>query len=277
MTNKKLLELAIHAALLAGERTLKFYHEELDVIIKDDNSPLTQADLESNQVIMDILTETDIPILSEENKIVAYEEREAWKTFWLIDPLDGTKEFINKRSEYTINIALIDNGTPVMGVVFAPVLKTLYYGLKEEGSFKVLIEEMQFVSKILETSERLSAHSVSKKLNIVASRSHLSDETKDFIASLEKYHGIKESKSYGSSLKLCMVAEGTADIYPRLGPTMEWDTAASHAVAIYAGSSVIEAEKAGPLVYNKENLLNPYFIVYNPALDKTVRRILNKD
>lgn len=276
MSKKKLLEIAINAALDAGKETLKYYNEELDVVIKDDNSPLTLADLESNKVIMDYLADTDLPILSEEEKIVAFEEREKWGNFWLIDPLDGTKEFINKRSEYTINIALIRKGIPVMGVVYAPVLRVLYYGMENFGSFKISIEENQSVEEILKTSKKLSAQSLHKKLRIVASRSHLSEETKDFIKSLEKHHAVKDSESYGSSLKLCMVAEGKADIYPRLGPTMEWDTAASHAVVIYAGSVVIEAEKAGPLMYNKENLLNPYFIVYNPALDKTVKRILNK-
>jgi len=276
MTNNQLLELAIEAAIAAGERTLKFYHEDLEIVVKDDNSPLTRADLESNQAIIKYLEDTGIPILSEENRVVAYEERSVWKTLWLIDPLDGTKEFINKRSEYTINIALITKGVPVLGVVYAPVLHTLYFGMQESGSFKVMTDNKKSIREIIASAKSLQLQSLPEQLRIVASRSHLSDDTKAFIASLEKYHPVAESKSYGSSLKLCMVAEGQADIYPRLGPTMEWDTAASHAVAIYAGSYIIETEKAGPLYYNKENLLNPYFIVYNPALDATVKKILSK-
>jgi 3'(2'), 5'-bisphosphate nucleotidase len=276
MTNTQLLELAIEAAIEAGKQTLAFYHTDLEVVVKDDNSPLTQADLESNRTILSYLDETQLPILSEENKIVTFEDRVDWEKFWLIDPLDGTKEFINKRSEYTINIALIKNGNPVMGVVYAPILKTLYYGSEEIGSFKKVISEDESAGNILKSSEKLENKPLTAGLKVVASRSHLSDETKAFIDSLEQYHTVDERNSYGSSLKLCMVAEGKADIYPRLGPTMEWDTAASHAVAIFAGSKVIEAETGEVLKYNKKNLLNPFFIVFNPELEGTVRKIINQ-
>jgi len=276
MIDKRYLETAIKAAFSAGFKTLKYYNSELDVMIKADSSPLTLADLESNREINEFLCNTDFPILSEENKLVSWEERKNWNIFWLVDPLDGTKEFINKRSEYTINIALIENGIPVLGVVYAPVLEVLYYGWKEGGSFKVKINPKDTISSILKKSVRLKTPKLPGKIRIVASRSHLSDETRDFIRKLEKYHQIANCESFGSSLKLCMVAEGRADIYPRLGPTMEWDTAASHAVALYAGSRIMEIEKAGPLMYNKENLLNPYFVVYNDLLDQTVRKILNK-
>lgn len=272
----KLLELSIDAALRAGEKTLKFYNSEIDVIVKDDNSPLTLADLEANQVIMDYLTPTDIPILSEENKIIGFEERKDWKKFWLVDPLDGTKEFINKRSEYTVNIALIKDGHPILGVVYAPVLNLLYYGTKENGSYKAITKKDFNSKKATKVSTQLKTGKLPKKINVVGSRSHLSEETKSFIERLEKHIPVEGFESYGSSLKLCMIAEGIADIYPRLGPTMEWDTAASHAVAIFAGSSVIEIEKAGPLIYNKENLLNPFFIVFNPALENIILKILNK-
>jgi 3'(2'), 5'-bisphosphate nucleotidase len=273
----QLLELAIEAALIAGRRTLKFYNSELDVVVKEDNSPLTLADLEANQVINEKLQGTGIPVLSEENRIISYEERKSWNTLWLVDPLDGTKEFINKRSEYTINIALIRKGTPVLGVVYAPVLNKLYYGNSERGSYSVVTEENDHAADVKQKSKKMVVGRISEKISVVGSRSHLSDETKAFVKKLGKYIPVKGLKSMGSSLKLCMVADGKADIYPRLGPTMEWDTAASHAVVIHAGCEVIEAEKAGPLIYNKENLLNPYFIVFNPGLKNIVLRILTED
>ncbi|MBN1950102.1 MAG: 3'(2'),5'-bisphosphate nucleotidase CysQ [Bacteroidales bacterium] len=274
MTNREKLELAIEAAIEAGKKTLNFYHTDMDVVVKDDNSPLTQADLESNRVILSYLEGSNLPVLSEETRVVNFEERSTWNEFWMIDPLDGTKEFINRRSEYTINIALIRAGIPVLGVVYAPVLDTLYYASEETGSFKKVLTPEDTAHTILESSVKLNPRTISGGLNIVASRSHLSEETKAFITELEKYYTIEETKSYGSSLKLCMVAEGAADVYPRLGPTMEWDTAASQAVAVYAGSEVLELQTGKPLSYNKENLLNPYFIVYNSELENVVRKII---
>lgn len=271
---RKLLSLAIEAAIKAGQETLKFYLHEFDVLIKDDHSPLTQADLESNRIINDFLVSTNIPVLSEENKLISYKVRKDWKQFWLVDPLDGTKEFINKRSEYTINIALVENGIPVLGVVYVPVMNTLYYSFRDLGSFKVIPENSDSVEDMYNKSQKLQLGKAHTKLKVIASRSHLSGETLAFIDKLGKKVQIGETQSYGSSLKLCMVAEGIADIYPRLGPTMEWDTAASHAIAVYAGCNILNLNEPGPLYYNKEKLLNPWFVLYNSSLDALIKSIL---
>jgi 3'(2'), 5'-bisphosphate nucleotidase len=269
-----LLSLAIDAALKAGNETLKYYLQKFDVLVKEDHSPLTLADLEANRVINEILEPTGIPILSEENKLIPFETRKNWKQFWLVDPLDGTKEFINQSTEYTVNIALIEDGIPVLGVVFAPALNTLYYGLIELGSFKAIKKDTNKAEDIHAKAKALRLSKPQKDLRIVASRSHLSDETKAFIHKIERKSKIGEMHSYGSSLKICMIAEGSADIYPRLGPTMEWDTAASHAVAIYAGCEILNLDNTGQMLYNKENLLNPRFVVYNKALDKLIESII---
>ncbi len=268
------LKLAIDTAIRAGEATLKYYHQEVEVLIKEDNSPLTLADLESNQIINEALRATSIPVLSEENKVIPYDERQHWDRFWCVDPVDGTKEFITKRAEYTVNIALIEHGVPVLGVVYAPVLKLLYFGAKGLGSYKNIWNGSITAENLLNQAHCLKLDELPEALRVVASRSHLSDETSHFIEGLASRFPIVEIKNMGSSLKLCLVAEGEADIYPRLGPTMEWDTAAAHAVALYAGAAVIEAGRGTPLTYNKENLRNPYFIVYHPGLDQTVQQLL---
>jgi 3'(2'), 5'-bisphosphate nucleotidase len=269
MKEKKLLDEIINIALKAGERIMVVYKRDFAVEYKEDESPLTEADKLSNAVICKSLEELDekYPILSEENKLIEYDERKKWKRFWLVDPIDGTKEFIKKNGEFTVNIALIEDGKPVMGVVYAPALETLYFGMKDYGAFKRLGRaEIQLPE----------AHMKGEKLRVVASRSHLNEETENFIKSLELKYPKKEldKVSKGSSLKLCMVAEGSADVYPRVAPTMEWDTAAAQAVVEAAGFkafvfdsvNIDELEVFGdndfePLVYNKEDLLNPYFIV----------------
>ncbi|MGD2034766.1 MAG: 3'(2'),5'-bisphosphate nucleotidase CysQ [Bacteroidales bacterium] len=268
------LDIAIRSAIDAGSATLKFYSEETEVIYKDDNSPLTRADLESNRVINDYLNKTGIPVLSEENRMIPYSSRSAWNRFWLVDPLDGTKEFINKSSEYTVNIALIENNIPVLGVVYVPVMSLLYFGTEETGSFKVSIDAQSDLNTIQRNPEKIHTGSIHKKLIVVASKSHLNEETEQFIAKLESVKGECEKRSFGSSLKLCMVAEGSADVYPRLGPTMEWDTAASHAVARFAGCKIIRLPDKKDLQYNKQDLLNPYFLVYNRLLDPEIMRII---
>jgi 3'(2'), 5'-bisphosphate nucleotidase len=274
--SRELLELAIEAALIAGERTLKFYKHSMDVVVKDDHSPLTLADLEANLIITDMLSLTELPILSEEGKVTGFADRKAWELFWLVDPLDGTKEFINQSKEYTVNIALIQMGKPVLGVVFAPALDLLYFATRKNGSFKYLVKRNDSLNDILEKASELKSGKPHTKLKIVASRSHVSEETKDFIHKLGKVAETGEMHSYGSSLKLCMVAEGSADIYPRFGPTMEWDTAASHAVAEYAGCKVINAITGEPIVYNKEQLVNPGFIVFNSMLSAIVEKVIKK-
>lgn len=234
----------------AGSAIMEIYDKDFNIEYKDDKSPLTEADIKSNEIICNALEKyyPNIPILSEENKEVPYEERKNWNYFWLIDPIDGTKEFIKKNGEFTVNIALIKNNTPVLGVVYAPALGDIYYAKKDHGAFKNNKELPIYKNS-----------SPKDKLKVVASKSHLSDETQEFIDSLESKS--IEQVSKGSSLKLCMVAEGEADIYPRLAPTMEWDTGAAHAIVLEAGKKVFQYNKKSEVEYNKENLLNPWFVV----------------
>jgi 3'(2'), 5'-bisphosphate nucleotidase len=247
----------ISIARNAGDEIMKIYARDFAVEVKDDKSPLTEADKKANAVILDGLWKLfpDIPYISEETKLTAYDERRNWKRFWLIDPLDGTKEFIKKNGEFTVNIALVEDGVPVIGVVHVPAQNKTYYGAKGIGSFKA--ETHDSSSPISNDSH----YSDKDKVVVVASRSHLSDETVQFVDELKAKGKEVDFLSSGSSLKFCLVAEGEADVYPRFGPTMEWDTAAAQAVAMYAGKKVINYETKQPLVYNKENLLNPWFIV----------------
>ncbi len=239
----------LKTAKKAGEETLKIYEKEFDVNYKDDNSPLTKADLASNEIICSFLEKNypDIPIISEENKNIPYEIRKNWEYCWLIDPLDGTKEFIKRNGEFTINIALIHKQIPVLGIVYAPVLDEIYYAKKGEGAFK--------------NETPLPIPQLRDTFKVVVSRSHLSDETKELIKELKTDKPI-ETVSKGSALKFCLMAEGSADLYPRLGPTMEWDTAAGDAICREVGRKTLVYETRKPLLYNKENLLNPHFIVY---------------
>lgn len=248
----KLIELARQA----GNAIMKIYQLDFAVEYKDDKSPLTEADKKSNAVILDGLNTLypEIPFISEENKLTPYEERKNWNRFWLIDPIDGTKEFIKKNGEFTVNIALIEDGVPVIGIVHVPAQNKTYYGAKGLGSFVLSTQN----SKLSTTYNHYSTKS---KVIVVGSRSHLSDETLQFVEALKADGKEVEFNSSGSSLKLCLVAEGAADVYPRFGPTMEWDTAAAHAVALYAGRKVVNHETKQALLYNKENLLNPWFIV----------------
>ncbi len=238
-------------AKVAGEKTLEIYNRDFSVEYKDDQSPLTEADLTSHNIIVNTLENLypDIPILSEESKEVSYSQRKNWGIFWLIDPLDGTKEFTKKRGEFTVNIALIKGNEPVLGVVYAPVKDITYYG-GLNGSFKQINNSKPLKLPIEENE--------GSKLRVVASKSHFTQETKDYIESLGQNY---ELVSIGSSLKICLVAEGTADIYPRLGPTMEWDTGAAHAIVKGSGKSIYNFETGEELLYNKENLRNPWFVV----------------
>lgn len=256
------LKIALKAALEAGKKIIEIYDKDpIDIELKADNSPLTLADRSSHNTIVKKLTKTDIPILSEEGAKVDFSIRKNWKKFWLIDPLDGTKEFIKKNGEFTVNIALIENQIPILGVVYAPVTKELYFASKGLGSFKI---ESINNHKELETRKRinLSNNTTStEKYTIVVSRSHLNDQTIDFInKKKEEYEKVKILK-FGSSLKICKVAEGKAHCYPRLGPTMEWDTAAAHAVVKYSGKNLVNFISKDELLYNKGPLLNPFFIV----------------
>lgn len=263
---KDLLNIALDAALRAGGAILEIYKRDLDVEFKADKSPLTEADKAAHHIICDALEDTGLPVLSEESKTVPYETRRAWTKYWLVDPLDGTKEFIKKNGEFTVNIALVENGRPVLGVVYAPVLKTVYFGITGSGAFRATDDELfQTLEKSGGTFPNVGTRLPCAKpekgvVRVVASRSHMNLETEEFIAALEQ-KGRVELVSSGSSLKLCMVAEGRADVYPRIAPTMEWDTAAAQAVVEASGGTVLQYGTNESLSYNKENLLNPFFVV----------------
>ena len=235
-------------ALDAGNTIMEIYNRDFSIEYKDDKSPLTEADLASNDVIIQGLEKYGIPIMSEEGKTIAYDDRKDWEYYWCIDPIDGTKEFIKKNGEFTVNIALIHNDAPILGVVYAPALNDMYVAKKGSGAFK------NGAKLPLKTNPDLKA-----KMSVVASKSHLSDETQAFIDALDTKE--IEQVSKGSSLKLCMVAEGEADIYPRLAPTMEWDTAAADAIVRESGKMTYQFENDQPVVYNKTDLLNPWFVV----------------
>ncbi len=244
------LDQIVAVARDAGAAIMEIYEKDFEVEYKEDASPLTEADVKANEIICTALQRLypDIPIMSEENKEVDYEERKEWEYYWCIDPIDGTKEFIKKNGEFTVNIALIHKDTPVLGVVYAPALGELYKAKQGEGAYK--------------DDEKLPIRHNSdpkKRLHVVASKSHFSKETQAFIDALDAEE--IEQVSRGSSLKLCMVATGEADIYPRLAPTMEWDTAAADAIVREAGKMTFAFEPRTPLRYNKENLLNPWFVV----------------
>jgi 3'(2'), 5'-bisphosphate nucleotidase len=251
----------IALALSAGQAVMEVYGTEFKVDIKTDKSQLTEADRRSNNIISDGLKRLypGIPVLSEEGGEIPYSIRKEWKTFWLVDPLDGTKEFIKRNGEFTVNIALIGGGRPVLGVVYAPARDLLYFAKEGDGAYK----------KVGMKKSRLHVKKINnEKLVVVASRSHMNDETKGFIDSLSRHYKSLELTSSGSSLKLCLVAEGAADIYPRLALTMEWDTAAAHAIVSEAGGHVVKFGTEEELAYNKETLLNPYFLVYGKLTSK---------
>jgi 3'(2'), 5'-bisphosphate nucleotidase len=260
----KVVNKIINTALEAGKAILDIYNSKnYEVESKADDSPLTTADLASNSIINDNLKPLGLPILSEENKQIPYEDRRHWTEFWLVDPLDGTKEFIKRNGEFTVNIALIRNNLPVMGVIYAPVPDTLYWGTQEDGSWKLEKASRVFdPNNIYHKAQKLPCEaSDPDHLRIVASKSHYSKETEEFIHSLDTDGKEIQLVSRGSSLKLCMLAEGSADLYPRLGPTMEWDTAAGHAIAKFAECEVRQWDSEAEMVYNKRELLNPWFIV----------------
>ncbi len=258
----------LNVANKAGETIKEVYDSDFSIEHKEDRSPLTLADTKSNEIIMDGLKRLypRIPVLSEEGRDIPYTERKEWKHFWLVDPLDGTKEFINRNGEFTVNIALIHNGRPVLGVILIPVINVFYFSKNGTESYRLSDNNTNLGDaddkRILEISERLPlAGTPPRPFTVVASRSHMSGETEEFISRLRKKHGKIDIVSSGSSIKLCMVAEGIADLYPRFGPTMEWDTAAGHAIVKGAGGEVTDTETGEPLTYNKEDLLNPWFIV----------------
>ena len=270
METKKMGEreivIAIRAAVEAGERIREIYEQPdiLEVNMKEDASPITQADLLSNTVINEALEATGIPIISEENNQVSYEQRRSWPACWIVDPLDGTKEFVKGNSEFTVNIAYCEYGKSIFGVIYVPVTRILYYGdTRTSKSYKVQIsKDLELPESLFKPAYEIRPSAKSKtRIRVVGSRNFLNADTSSYIENLKGQYEEVEFASIGSSLKFCLLAEGEADAYPRFGPTMEWDTAAGSAIAEAVGLQVIAQPSHDPLRYNKEDLLNPNFLV----------------
>ena len=262
MNLNKFLIKAINASIKGGQAIMDVYASDFSIEHKDDKSPLTLADKNCNEVIENHLSDTDIPFLSEEGAKITYLERRDWEYSWLVDPLDGTKEFVKRNGEFTVNIALIHNGNPIMGVIYVPVKQELYFAMEGLGSYKVSVDSLfENIESLILLSYSLPIYCDRKNYVIVGSRSHMSAATEVFFDEMKEKHGDIEILTVGSSLKFCMVAEGKADAYPRYAPTMEWDTGAGHAIAKYAGFSVKQYNSTEDVIYNKENLLNPWFLV----------------
>lgn len=261
------LNTAIKVALLAGEEILKIYYDEnsdFGIEMKADNSPLTIADKKSNEVICKELSSSCLPILSEEIKSNPYHERKEWSSLWVVDPLDGTKEFIKRNGEFTVNIALVQNGAPILGVIYIPVKRTLYFGARIEGAYKIeniSIKDYTGIVPLINKSMKMPCYNNERPYRVVASRSHISKETEAYINKVRVTHSNLEMVSVGSSIKICLVCEGSADVYPRFAPTMEWDTAAGDAIARAMGLTCTLKDEKTPLLYNKEDLTNPWFII----------------
>lgn len=262
------LFVAVDAALKAGERILTIYNDpasDFEIERKADNSPLTIADRTAHETIVHILNQTPYPILSEEGKHVDYSVRNRWDALWIVDPLDGTKEFIKRNGEFTVNIALVKQGIPILGVIYLPVKQELYFAADALGAYKIsgimTLKETDTLEKLMSDAVRLPHAGAKDCFVVVASRSHLTPETEEYITHMKQTYKQVELISSGSSIKICLVAEGKADVYPRFAPTMEWDTAAGHAIARAAGMEIYQEGKDEPLRYNKADLLNPWFIV----------------
>lgn len=255
---------AVTAAIEAGISIMEIYEkEDFQIELKSDDSPLTLADKKANEIINSFLVPTGIPIISEENKQTYFKERKDWQECWIVDPLDGTKEFIKRNGEFTVNIALIRGNKPVFGVIYVPAKKDLYIGdVRNQKSYKTTLEsEENLEIKNLDLTEIFPAKA-NEKIRVVGSRSHMNQETLEYIGKLkEQQNKDVEIVSKGSSLKFCLVAEGKADVYPRFAPTMEWDTAAGQAICHAVGLEVTDRKTGLPMKYNKENLLNNYFIL----------------
>jgi 3'(2'), 5'-bisphosphate nucleotidase len=258
--------IAIEAAIQAGKKILKIYNNQnYEIHIKRDNSPVTQADRESSAVIARYLKTTRIPVIDEELGYPDYAERKSWKKLWLVDPMDGTKEFISRNGEFTVNIALIENCIPVFGVIYSPVLNELYYGGPNLGVYKIRNIPVIFENNMLDVlKEPLQPNlNIGSHIRIAASRSHLDEYTSQYIKKLQLVNPMLDFITKGSSLKLCMIAEGLVDIYPRFSRTMEWDTAAGQAIVSGAGGLLLNAKNGCTLVYNKEDLANPSFAAFS--------------
>lgn len=269
----RLIDVAIGAALAAGREIMAVYEGPIAVEHKEDRSPLTEADRRAHLAIAEVLRSTGLPVLSEEGRAIPQAERQAWDRYWLVDPLDGTKEFIKRNGEFTVNIALMQRdglpggplgtASPIGGVLYVPVKDVLYFAWSGGGAYRQdaatlatgdAYERAAMAHRLPLTTERSS-------YTIVASRSHQSPETEAFIRNAEETHGSVQLTSMGSALKICLVAEGAADVYPRYAPTMEWDTAAGHAICMEANTQLVDVTTDAPMRYNKHELVNNWFIV----------------
>ncbi len=263
MTPSELIPSVKEISQAAGAAILEIYNREgaIEVTSKDDHSPLTEADITAHQIIVSALTKLtpDLPILSEESADISWKERQGWPKYWLVDPLDGTKEFLKRNGEFTVNIALIENHVPVLGVVYVPVTNILYSGALECGAFKQNESKEKQIT-VVPMSEFNNVKKAAKdNVKIVASRSHRGIELDAWIKKVGKFFKKVELLSMGSSLKICLVAEGKADIYPRLALTSEWDTAAAQAILEAAGGTLTDIEFKTYRYNQKENILNPFF------------------
>lgn len=257
MNTNNALTIALKAALKAGKEILNHYNQSVEIILKEDHSPVTIADKESQKIILSYLSTTPFPIISEEMENITFYERQKWNYCWIVDPLDGTKEFINKNGEFTVNIALVQNHLPILGVVYSPATRDLYFASKDIGAYKIMIENDNLN---LENLISLPAKQNYGSLKVVVSRSHSNIQTEAFINALKEKYDHVETVIGGSSLKICKVAEGSAHLYPRFGRTMEWDTAAGHAILKYSNANLFDMDSMQELQYNKINLENPNFI-----------------
>jgi len=264
----RIIDTCLKAAFQAGAAVLKIYNEEdFDIEMKGDNSPLTRADIASHGKISEVLRHEfpDMPIMSEEGKDIPYETRAGWEEYFCVDPLDGTKEFIKRNGEFTINIAYMKNRNPAIGIIYVPVKDILYFGGKEYGSFRIdeFSVNYRYNNRVVFLKSSARKLPLTKNLNpftVIASRSHMNESTQSFINSIKEKHGNIKILTSGSAIKLCLIAEGSAHIYPRFAPTMEWDTSAGHAIIEGAGGEVVSYKTDNVLDYNKRELTNPWFI-----------------
>jgi 3'(2'), 5'-bisphosphate nucleotidase len=267
MDYKALLKLGIEAAFKAGEEILKIYGTDFYVETKTDNTPVTLADKAAGQCITKILAASAIPVISEEEEILEYNIRKTWPRVWIVDPLDGTKEFVKRNGEFAVNIALVENNKPVIGIIYAPTLKDIYFAYTQGGSYKITQHDMivelskkSIPDHLFEFAKKLPSQKLPKTYTVVASRSHLSREINTHVEKLKRLYGEVDMISVGSSIKQCWVAEGKAHEYLRYGTTMEWDTAAGQCILEEAGCQLIDLETNLPMTYNREDMHNNYFI-----------------
>ncbi len=267
----QLTMLALKACIAGGQATMKVYKkDDVQVMLKGDQSPLTEADINSHFAIDAVLKSSGIPMLSEEGKDIEFDERKDWSQLWVVDPIDGTKEFVKRSDEFTVNIALVEEQKPILGVILAPALDMLYWGDKD-GAYRSVLpkrwlkkDPMEVVTDLIPVQLPVES---TKAFTVVRSVSHFSEETKAYMDKLEGIQPASQSLSIGSSLKMCVIAEGKAQLYPRLGPTMEWDTCAGQAILEAAGGQLLDWTTKGRLQYNREELLNPWFLALASGLN----------